>query len=83
MSNVPQKTLMEILQDNFNDNLAGQIYKLIIELDGKHMPPDKILKEVILNITKHIQKDLTEDIITKGGNPKAKSGLNIKGKIKG
>jgi len=82
MSNEPTKTLTEVLRDNLSDKVATEIHELIIKLnDVEKLRPDQILAEITLHISNHIQKDLTADIITKGGNPYV--GTGVRGKSKG
>jgi hypothetical protein len=79
MSNGPTKTLEDVLRDSLSEKVAKEIYELILKLnDDEKMGPDQILAEITLHISDHIQRDLTEDIITKGGNPKV--GKSVRGK---
>jgi len=81
MSNGPAKTLEEVLRDNFSEKVAEDIRKLILTLhDEENMKPDRILAVVTLHFSHHLERDLTEDIITKGGNPKM--GKSVRGKTK-
>jgi|WetSurSiteA1Bulk_404760.scaffolds.fasta_scaffold75884_2 hypothetical protein len=67
MSAKSAKDIKSILQEDFSEKVADEIFNMIVRLRDEKMDSNKIEEEVTLHILHHIEKDVNAAVKVRGG----------------